>query len=132
MAGINEIDKAMQALLNMSSERITESSITTDGSSGYIKWTNGVLEQWGTFAFSASSGTANSTITFPTAFLNTSYNVTMTGGRNFCSGGAVWALVENNSDANVQRTTTTAAIRCVKSAGNYALGGSWRAIGRWK
>ena len=42
MAGINEIDKAMQALLNMSSERITESSITTDGSSGYIKWTNGV------------------------------------------------------------------------------------------
>ena len=106
-----------------------ETVVNADGF-GYTKWKSGKLEQWGSVAFSASSGTATSQITFPAAFSNTEYNVVLTGNRNFTS--AVTGLFESDGDANVKRTTTTTVVRIVKSGAAYIMEANYRAIGTWK
>lgn len=100
------------------------------GVDGYTKWKSGKLEQWGSVAFSAASGTVTSKITFPAAFSDTEYNVTLTGNRNFTA--AVTGLFESNNAANCERTTTTAVVRVVKSGASYAMTANYRAIGTWK
>lgn len=100
------------------------------GVDGYTKWKSGKLEQWGSVAFSAASGTVTSKITFPAAFSDTEYNVTLTGNRNFTA--AVTGLFESNNAANRERTTTTAVVRVVKSGASYAMTANYRAIGTWK
>ena len=108
---------------------IVEQVISSGGSSGYTKWNSGKLEQWGNFTFSASNGAVISTITFPTAFINTSFNFTMTGNRNLGTGCYLW---EGNSGANVVRTTQSTVVRIVKTGQNYAMGINYKATGLWK
>lgn len=105
-------------------------TVTNANGSGYTKWNSGKLEQWGSVAFSAASGTVTSKITFPAAFSDTEYNVTLTGNRNFTA--AVTGLFESNNAANRERTTTTAVVRVVKSGASYAMTANYRAIGTWK
>lgn len=100
------------------------------GVDGYTKWKSGKLEQWGSVAFSASSGVATSEITFPTAFSDTEYNVILTGNRNFTS--AVTGLFESDGNANVKRTTTTTVVRVVKSGASYNMTANYQAVGTWK
>ena len=100
------------------------------GVDGYTKWKSGKLEQWGSVAFSAASGTVTSKITFPAAFSDTEYNVTLTGNRNFTA--AVTGLFESNNAANRERTTTTAVVRVVKSGASYAMTANYKAVGTWK
>lgn len=105
-------------------------SVINDNGSGYTKWKSGKLEQWGSVAFSAASGAVVSKITFPTAFSDTEYNVTLTGNRNFTA--AVTGLFESNNAANRERTTTTAVVRVVKSGASYAMTANYQAVGTWK
>lgn len=105
-------------------------SVINDNGSGYTKWKSGKLEQWGSVGFSAASGEVVSKITFPTAFSDTEYNVTLTGNRNFTA--AVTGLFESNNAANRERTTTTAVVRVVKSGASYAMTASYQAVGTWK
>lgn len=100
------------------------------GMDGYTKWKSGKLEQWGSVAFSAASGTVTSKITFPAAFSNTKYNVILTGNRNFTS--AVTGLFESDDGANVKRTTTTTVVRIVKSGAAYDMEANYQAVGTWK
>lgn len=100
------------------------------GVDGYTKWKSGKLEQWGSVAFSAASGTVTSKITFPAAFKDTLYNVTLTGNRNFTS--AVTGLFESDGGANVERTTTTTVVRIVKSGASYNMTANYKAVGTWK
>ena len=121
---------AAGALTNLGiSDYIVEQSITSDGSSGYTKWSSGKIEQWGMATFSAVSGTTTTTITFPAAFANTKFRLLLTGGRNFASG---CYLFEGNTAGNITRTTTSALIKCIKSGVNYALDANWFAVGTWK
>ena len=105
-------------------------SVINDNGSGYTKWNSGKLEQWGSVAFSAASGTVVSKITFPIAFSDTKYNVTLTGNRNFTA--AVTGLFESNGGANVERTTTTTVVRVVKSGASYNMTANYQAVGTWK
>ena len=100
------------------------------GVDGYTKWKSGKLEQWGSVAFSAASGMVISKITFPAAFNNTEYNVTLTGNRNFTS--AVTGLFESNSASNRERTTTTTVVRVIKSGAAYNMTANYQAVGTWK
>lgn len=100
------------------------------GVDGYTKWKSGKLEQWGSVAFSAASGTVTSKITFPAAFSDTEYNVTLTGNRNFTA--AVTGLFESDGGSNVKRTTTTTVVRIVKSGAAYNMTANYMAIGTWK
>lgn len=106
-----------------------ENVINANGS-GYTKWKSGKLEQWGSVAFSAASGMVISKITFPAAFNDTEYNVTLTGNRNFTS--AVTGLFESNSASNRERTTTTTVVRVVKSGAAYNMTANYQAVGTWK
>ncbi len=108
---------------------IVEQSITSNGRDGYTKWASGKLEQWGMVTFSASAGTASTVVTFPTAFLNTSYNFVMTGGRNVSSS---CYLIEGDTGANLSRTTTTTKVRVEKTSKAYEMTAYYRAIGLWK
>lgn len=121
---------ASDALTNLGiGDYVVEQSIDTTGASGYTKWNSGKLEQWGSVTISASNGTASAGITFPTAFLNTNFNLTMTGGRNFGSGCYLW---EGNSAGNITRTTQSAVIHVLKTGQNYAMDVAYKAVGRWK
>ena len=65
----------------------------TSGTSGYRKYTDGLIEQWG-----RSTTSGNAVITLPLAFSNTSYNLTVGGGNS----GGVWAYGNIISTTQIQ------------------------------
>lgn len=99
---------------------ISASSITATG--GYIKFANRVLIQWGYATYSGSI-TAQ-TVTFKTAFANTTYTFLRTGGGQNTSANGAYGY---SGEKNVARTTTTATIQLGQNGTNY----SWIAIGTW-
>ena len=99
---------------------ISASSITATG--GYIKFANRVLIQWGYATYSGSITTQ--TVTFKTAFANTTYTFLRTGGGQNTSASGAYGY---SGEKNVARTTTTATIQLGQNGTNY----SWIAIGTW-
>ena len=96
----------------------------------YRKWSDGTLEQWGFASFSARSGTATTTITFPTAFVNTDYYLQITPRQNVFAGHT---FAENNGGAgNREATTTTTKISWFKSGNSYATNANYYVVGKWK
>lgn len=123
---------AKAALSNLGIEsHIVESGGTSGNTTGYIKYSNGVMIQWGSNTISASAGNASSTIVFSEPFFNTSYRVVITESRN---GSVVTGVAECNTAGNVTRTTSSTVILAKKSpgTGNLEIGCSWIAIGLWK
>lgn len=124
--------KSITTRLNDEADYVVEQSIDSTGKSGYTKWNSGKIEQWGEISFSASSGIVTSTLTFPTAFLNTNYNVQLTGNRNYGYSASYWSISEGNTSGNLVRTTTTTLVKVSKNASAYSITACWRAIGKWK
>ena len=127
----------MLSLIEMMNDIANRAKSTADypiavklGTTGFVKWKSGRLEQWGTVTFPATSGAAISKITFPTEFGDTNYNVTMTGNGNFTS--AVTGLFESNAAASKERTTKTTVVRIIKSGAAYAMTADYKASGIWK
>ena len=65
-----------------------QSSGQSLGQNGYIKYSNGLLMQWGTRA--GATGGAIS-LYFPTTFYNTDYNIYFTGAVNNTSESFIYA-----------------------------------------
>lgn len=91
----------------------------------YRRWSDGVLECWGTYSRDSSSGDFTDTVTLPSDFINTTYVVNLTA-------------YKNSSDTSY-RTLDTSIL--TKSTTSFVLGGygnsqpwkiDWTAIGRWK
>ena len=114
---------------------ITQSSLGTKaiqiindnlGQNGYVKYSNGLLMQWG---YSSSSG-RNKTIYLPTSFYDTNYSVLVTMKRTVDDTtnytGDVWT--KNKSSFlmfGLYHSTDT-------NNGAFWGGFNWFAIGRWK
>lgn len=109
---------------------VIEQQITNNGTTGYTKWNSGKLEQWGVGNFTASSGEASTTVTFPTKFANTNYNFICSGNRNFLA--AVTGLYECDSDGNVRRTVSSTMVVVKKSGAAYVMAFDYMVIGKWK
>jgi hypothetical protein len=99
---------------------VSASSITATG--GYIKFKNKVLLQWGYATYSGSI--TSQTVTFKTAFANTTYTFLRTGGGQSTSASGAYGY---SGEKNVARTTTSATIQLGQHGTNY----SWIAIGTW-
>ena len=105
-----------------------QSSGQSLGQNGYIKYSNGLLMQWGTRA--GATGGAIS-LYFPTTFYNTDYKIFAT-------------VYKPSSDSAVYSSSPLAINKTVSRFylnRNYASGGTtglsqeswdWFAIGRWK
>jgi hypothetical protein len=96
------------------------------GQNGYVKYSNGLLMQWG---YSSSSG-RNKTIYLPTSFYDTNYSVLVTMKRTVDDTtnytGDVWT--QNKSSFlmfGLYHSTDT-------NNGAFWGGFNWFAIGRWK
>ena len=85
-------------------------SVVIEEGEGYIKFSSGVIIQWGV--------TTSNPIVFPQPFINTNYSVT------YLSYAQV--LDRNYSIDNNKKTTTSVSIY------QWCTGSSWQAIGRWK
>lgn len=123
---------AAAALANLGVEsHIVESGGTTEHTTGYIKYSNGVMIQWGSNTISASAGNASGAIVFSEPFFNTNYRIVITESRN---GSVVTGVAECNTAGNVTRTTSNTVVLAKKSpgTGNLEIGCSWIAIGLWK
>lgn len=85
-------------------------SVVIEEGEGYIKFSSGVMIQWGV--------TTSNPIVFPQPFINTNYSVT------YLSYAQV--LDRNYSIDNGKKTTTSVSIY------QWCTGSSWQAIGKWK
>lgn len=85
-------------------------SVIVEEGDGYIKFSSGVMIQWGV--------TTSNPIVFPRPFINTNYSVTYLS----------YAQVSdrNYSIDNSSKTTTSVSIY------QWCTGSSWQAIGKWK
>ncbi len=116
---------------NRSLSDIVESGSNANGS--FVKYRNGVMEQWGTVTGTHSSSTNNTfgssagtlyyfytTITFPQAFQDTTYNIIGTGTNN-SEVAELFSLV----------TTTNVRVLSMAAASGSTANVKWRAIGKW-
>lgn len=94
---------------------------------GYVKYSNGLLMQWGTRA----GATGAISLYFPTSFYDTNYNVYLTAGLNVTSEPFVYAPTLCTKTISSFQVGT----RYIASGGEIAWTGwqfTWFAIGRWK
>ena len=107
-----------------------QSSGQSLGQNGYIKYSNGLLMQWGTRA--GATGGAIS-LYFPTTFYNTDYNIYFTGAVNNTSESFIYAP---GYDLNGKYTSYCKVLtRGINSTPAIVWTGwnfTWFAIGRWK
>lgn len=100
------------------------------GQNGYVKYSNGLLMQWGTRA--GATGGAIS-LYFPTTFYNTDYNIYFTGAVNNTSESFIYAP---GYDLNGKYTSYCKVLtRGINSTPAIVWTGwnfTWFAIGRWK
>lgn len=100
------------------------------GQNGYVKYSNGLLIQWGTRA-GATNGAIN--LYFPVSFLNTNYNIYFTGAINNTSESFIYAP---GYDLNGKYTSYCKVLtRGINSTPAIVWTGwnfTWFAIGRWK
>jgi hypothetical protein len=94
-----------------SSTSITASSLSTDG---YIKWSNGLIEQWGVVYCTEG---ATITFDFPITFPNACWNITITPDSS----------VNGNSWPNHANVISTSQASITDNTGNANFW--WRAIG---
>ena len=69
---------AEKTLLSSLGTNATQVASQNLGQNGYVKYSNGLLMQWGTRA----GATGTTSLYFPTSFYDTNYNVYLTGGIN--------------------------------------------------
>ena len=95
----------------------------------YIKYTNGLLIQWGSTTHGAHSS-AESKITLPVKYIDTAYRVLLTGTRN-CH--KLKCLSATDSAGNTSKTTNTFYIYSVYDGTPYYEHDIyWVTIGQWK
>lgn len=97
------------------------------GQNGYVKYSNGLLIQWG---YSSSSSNATY-IYLPTSFYNTSYCVTITFVEPANGMNVVCPLVTLKNTSNF-RMRSRYSIGDANGTGEGTNPFGWFAIGRWK
>ena len=121
---------AEKTLLSSLGTNAIQSSGQSLGQNGYIKYSNGLLMQWGTRA--GATGGAIS-LYFPTTFYNTDYNIYFTGAVNNTSESFIYAP---GYDLNGKYTSYCKVLtRGINSTPAIVWTGwnfTWFAIGRWK
>ena len=119
-----------KTLLSSLGTNAIQSSGQSLGQNGYIKYSNGLLMQWGTRA--GATGGAIS-LYFPTTFYNTDYNIYFTGAVNNTSESFIYAP---GYDLNGKYTSYCKVLtRGINSTPAIVWTGwnfTWFAIGRWK
>ena len=106
-----------------------QSSGQSLGQNGYIKYSNGLLMQWGTRA----GATGTTSLYFPTSFYDTNYNVYLTGGINVTGESFVYA--PGYDPKNKNKSYFKFLTRGINSTPAIVWTGwdfTWFAIGRWK
>ena len=107
----------------------TIEQITNNSGTGYCKMPDGTLIQWGNTTVSATpNADTNVDVTFPVAFVDTSYNLSceIVGYYRSYAGSYYDYWVIN-------RTTTKGTLRiCNSGTLTPSIPLSWLAIGRWK
>ena len=94
----------------------------------YVRYESGIQICWGNTA-NANCGVRqgyNTTVTFPAAFVNTNYSLTLTS--NYAGGG--W---ENNATLTASKTKTNIDLYMHNDSGaTYTFSFAWIAVGYWK
>ena len=120
---------AEKTLLSSLGTNATQVASQNLGQNGYVKYSNGLLMQWGTRA----GATGTTSLYFPTSFYDTNYNVYLTGGINVTGESFVYApgYDPNNKNKSYFKFLT----RGINSTPAIVWTGwdfTWFAIGRWK
>ena len=96
---------------------------------GYVKYSNGLLMQWGTRA----GATGAISLYFPTSFYDTNYNVYLTAGLNVTSEPFVYAPGYDPNNKNKSYIIILArGINSTPAIVWTSWDFTWFAIGRWK
>lgn len=96
---------------------------------GYVKYSNGLLMQWGTRA--GAMGAIS--LYFPTSFYDTNYNVYLTAGLNVTSEPFVYAPGYDPNNKNKSYIIILArGINSTPAIVWTSWDFTWFAIGRWK
>lgn len=107
-------------------------ALKNTSASGYCKYADGTLIQWGTHSsFTLVNGVLTGVVQMNSSypFINTSYSVMLTPGRN-CLAYITGLLCEGNQGGNITRTQTTFAVSAKGTNTNITI--NWLAVGRWK
>lgn len=123
ISALQSADTSLQTQIN---------ALKSTSASGYCKYADGTLIQWGTHSSFTSvngilTGVVQMNSNYP--FINTSYSVVLTPGRN-CIAYITGLLCEGNQGGNITRTQTTFAVSAKGTTTNITI--NWLAIGRWK
>ena len=117
----------LQSSLGTNAIQVNSQSL---GQNGYVKYSNGLLMQWGTRA--GATGGAIS-LYFPTTFYNTDYNIYFTGAVNNTGESFIYAP---GYDLNGKYTSycrvLTRGINSTPAIVWTSWNFTWFAIGRWK
>ena len=98
-----------------------------DDVNGYwVKFHSGKIVQWGEGGFAASSGRTTASVNFPVDFPDTNYY--FFGQLKQNAVATVHCISESDGNANVNRTTGSTVVSCVKDGASYYIGFSWFAI----
>ena len=120
-------EKTLLSSLGTNAIQVNSQSL---GQNGYVKYSNGLLMQWGTRA-GATWGAIS--LYFPTTFYNTDYNIYFTGAVNNTSESFIYAP---GYDLNGKYTSYCKVLtRGINSTPAIVWTGwnfTWFAIGRWK
>lgn len=123
ISALQSADTSLQTQIN---------ALQSTSASGYCKYADGTLIQWGTHSSFTSvngilTGVVQMNSNYP--FINTSYSVVLTPGRN-CIAYITGLLCEGNQGGNITRTQATFAVSAKGTNTNITI--NWLAIGRWK
>lgn len=118
---------------NITALQTAVGNMQTVSGNGYCKLADGTLIQWGTHgSFTLVNGVLTGVVQMNSGnypFINTSYSVMLTPGRN-CLAYITGLLCEGNQGGNIARTQTTFAVSAKGTNTNITI--NWLAIGRWK
>lgn len=93
----------------------------------YIKYANGLLEQWGEASSTKVGDSTYATIDFPVTFVDTDYNFIVTPkyyNTTYITFNCSYQIISGSRAYIYTRTDSGGAI--------YGVTVGWRAVGRWK
>ena len=123
---MTDAEKTLLSSLETNAIQVNSQSL---GQNGYVKYSNGLLMQWGTRA----GATGTTSLYFPTSFYDTNYNVYLTGGINVTGESFVYA--PGYDPKNKNKSYFKFLTRGINSTPAIVWTGwdfTWFAIGRWK
>lgn len=123
ISALQSADTSLQTQIN---------ALKSTSASGYCKYADGTMIQWGTHSsFTLVNGVLTGIVQMNSnyPFINTSYSVMLTAQRNGIAYLST-PFFETNANGNVTRTVNSFAIAAKGTNTNITV--NWFAIGRWK